>query len=229
MSAATPELIERLARYDTPTICNALETLDADRRGTGFTTRPLMAAFPAMGPVVGVARTLEIRTTAPRGEDRESLTERRLDYFGYVATGRLPKIVVARDLDGDAGIAASWGDVMATLHRAFGVRGVVTDGAIRDIAGMPEGIQFLAAGEKPSHGYLHTIAFGRRVEVAGMAVGSDDLVHMDRNGAVMIPANLAEALPAACDAVQTKERQTLDTITAPHFDIGKARELFGGR
>ena len=66
-------------------------------------------------------------------------------------------------VDGPNGIAACWGDVMANLHHGMGCVGVVTDGAFRDIPGMPDGIMMLARGEKPSHGELHMLTFGEPV------------------------------------------------------------------
>jgi len=38
--------LETLREFDTPTICNALELVVPARRATGFTRRPLIAAFP---------------------------------------------------------------------------------------------------------------------------------------------------------------------------------------
>ena len=37
-----PAVLEALAKYDTPTICNALEVVAPYRRLVGFTTRPLV-------------------------------------------------------------------------------------------------------------------------------------------------------------------------------------------
>ncbi len=48
-SAAAPlpaALLEALARYDTPTICNALEIVAPERRLIGYTTKPLVCPFP---------------------------------------------------------------------------------------------------------------------------------------------------------------------------------------
>ena len=57
-------LLEALGRYDTPTICNALEIVAPHRRLIGFTTKPLVCPFPDLPPMVGYARTATIRATA---------------------------------------------------------------------------------------------------------------------------------------------------------------------
>ncbi len=58
-------LLEALARWDTPTICNALEVVAPERRLTGFTVKPLVCPFPDLPPLVGYARTATIRATSP--------------------------------------------------------------------------------------------------------------------------------------------------------------------
>ncbi len=55
-------LLEALARYDTPTICNAMEVVAPERRLIGYTTKPLVCPFPDLPPMVGYARTVTIRS-----------------------------------------------------------------------------------------------------------------------------------------------------------------------
>ena len=43
-------LLDELASFDTPTICNALEVLDDGFCDYGYTKEPLMCAFPDHGP-----------------------------------------------------------------------------------------------------------------------------------------------------------------------------------
>ena len=46
--------LEALREFDTPTVCNALELVALARRATGFTRRPLIAAFPELKPIVAL-------------------------------------------------------------------------------------------------------------------------------------------------------------------------------
>jgi hypothetical protein len=39
-------VLEALGRYDTPTICNAMEIVAPERRLIGYTTKPLVCPFP---------------------------------------------------------------------------------------------------------------------------------------------------------------------------------------
>ena len=64
-SATAPlpaSVLEALPRYDTPTICNAMEIVAPERRLIGYTTKPLVCPFPDLPPMVGYARTVTIRS-----------------------------------------------------------------------------------------------------------------------------------------------------------------------
>ena len=55
-------VLEALGRYDTPTICNAMEIVAPQRRLIGYTTKPLVCPFPDLPAIVGYARTATIRS-----------------------------------------------------------------------------------------------------------------------------------------------------------------------
>ncbi len=217
------DLLGKLAGYDTPTICNAREVLDPERRGFGFTGKALIASLSAPAPRVGYAKTARMRTSRPQAISAELRSARNDAYLDYVAAGTGPKIALHQDLDDGAGIAACWGDVMATMHKALGCVGVVTNGAIRDIAGMPDDFLLLASGEKPSHGHLHTVVHGEPVDIAGMVANDGDLIHMDRNGAVVIPHAFAAELPATADRIIAAEDAIKSAARTEPFDLSAVR------
>ncbi len=64
--------LKTLAKWDTPTICNALEVVIPERRGYGFTTTPFFCLDPSLPPIVGYARTAKIRAAQPPGADAVS-------------------------------------------------------------------------------------------------------------------------------------------------------------
>lgn len=221
----SPELLEKLKSYDTPTICNALEVVDSARRLTGFTTKPLVAPFPDLPPMVGYARTATIRSTHPHELDAKAARAQRIAYYEYVASGPGPQIVVIQDLDGpDRGFGAFWGEVQSTVHKALGCVGVVTDGCIRDIPQWAPGLNVLAGSIAPSHAHVHLADFGKEVRVAGMVVRSGDLIHADRHGAVVIPHELAEKVPATCELMARKEAVILEMARKPGFNVERLKE-----
>ncbi len=118
---------------------------------------------------------------------------KRMDYLDYVAAEPRPSVVVIEDQDEPAGYGAFWGEVQTNVHKALGCLGTVTNGSIRDIAQVAEGFQMLAGSIGPSHAYVHVEEFGIPVRIHGMDVKSGDLIHADRHGAVVVPADQVDA------------------------------------
>jgi len=218
-------LLAALARYDTPTICNAMEIVAPERRLIGFTTKPLVCPFPDLPPIVGYARTATISATSAPSLSPEDARAQRIAYYDYCGKGHGPRINVLQDLDGaNIGFGAFWGEVNSALHKALGCLGVITDGAIRDIPQWAPGYQALAGSIVPSHAYVHLVSFGGEVRVSGMTVHSDDLIHADRHGAIVIPANVAAKLPEAAELCGRREEPILAIARDPAFTIEKLKQ-----
>ena len=215
------DLLARLAQADTPTVCNALELLVPERRAKGFTTRPFVVAFPTLAPIVGLARTATIRAREPSSRAPAEAKALRLDYYRYVAADALPTVVVIQDLDDPPGFGAFWGEVNSAVHKGLGCLGCITNGSIRDLDLLAPGFQLLAGSVGPSHAWVHVEAFGCDVEVHGMTVRHGDLIHADRHGAVVIPAEAAHRLPEAIALCGRREAPILAAARAPGFTVEK--------
>ena len=227
-SATAPlpaSVLEALARYDTPTICNAMEIVAPERRLIGYTTKPLVCPFPDLPPMVGYARTVTIRSAVQSSLPAAEQARRRIAYYEYVGTGFGPRIAVIQDIDGhDIGYVAFWGELQSNVHKALGCLGVVTDGSIRDIAQWAPGFQALAGSIGPSHAWVHAENFGGEVRVAGMTVRSDDLIHADRHGAIVIPIDIAAKLPDAAELCGRREAPILDIARSKDFSLEKLKD-----
>jgi regulator of RNase E activity RraA len=221
-----PRLLEHLAAFDTPTVCNALEIVAPERRGHGYTTRPFVCAFPDLRPVVGFARTATIRARQPATRPAAELKAQRLDYYHHVAAGEGPRLVVIEDLDDAPGYGAFWGEVNTAVHKGLGVGGCITNGSIRDLDMIATGFQLLAGSVGPSHAFVHLESIDVPVTVHGMAVAPGDLVHADRHGAVVIPLEVADRLPAAIDLCTRREAPILAAARAPGFSLDDLRAAF---
>jgi len=215
--------LEALGAIDTPTVCNALELVDAKFRLSGYTREPLFCAYPDLKPIVGFARTATIRAAEAPGEPKDAVKAKRLAYYEYVAHGGpLPAVVVIEDQDGPlAGLGAFWGEVNTHIHRGLGARGVVTNGSVRDLDANASGFQLLASRITPSHAHVHITGFGERVRVAGLDVASGDLVHADRHGAAFIPIDLVRRVLDGAALLQRREGVILAAARAEDFDFEK--------
>ncbi len=207
--------LEVLKQWDTPTICNGLEIIAPERRAIGFTVEPMVAADRTLPPIVGLARTGMIRA---REKPRGAVTD-RMDWYDYVAAepGGLPTIAVLQDLDAKEGYGAFWGEVQTTVHKALGAIGCVTNGSFRDLDMLAPGFQIIGGRVGPSHAWVHTVDYAKPVDVFGMQVVHDDVIHADFHGAVVVPADCVTRLPVAIDLVSRREKVILDLCTSPAF------------
>jgi regulator of RNase E activity RraA len=221
------DLLASLARYDTPTLCNAMERVDPGRQGTGFTRRPLHCVHPALPPIVGFARTARIRAAEPSGRDPAREREVELAYYRHMAEPPGPRIAVVEDLDPEP-VGAWWGEVNTNLHRGLGCLGVLTNGIARDLPQMARHFQVLAGGVAPSHAHVHVVEVGCPVTVAGLRVAPGDLLHADCHGALSIPLEAAAALPEAAERVIAEERVLIEASKREDFGIDVLERLLSG-
>jgi regulator of RNase E activity RraA len=215
-----------LRSIDTPTVCNLIEIVAPERRGAGYTVAQLHCPFPDLPSMVGFAKTVTIRARDKVGGP--SYMQKRMDYLDYVAAAPRPSVVVIEDKDEPAGYGAFWGEVQTNVHKALGCLGTVTNGSIRDIAQVAEGFQMLAGSIAPSHAYVHVVEFGVPVSVHGMAVKSGDLIHADRHGAVVVPADKVDALQTALDGLMKQEARIIAAARAPSATVETIKAAFRG-
>ncbi len=215
-----------LQSIDTPTVCNLIEIVTPERRGAGYTASHLHCPFPDLPPMVGFAKTVTIR--ARDAVDGQSYMQKRMDYLDYVAAEPRPSIVVIEDKDEPAGYGAFWGEVQTNVHKALGCLGTITNGSVRDIAQVADGFQMLAGSIAPSHAYVHVVEFGVSVTIHSMEVKSGDLIHADRHGAVVVPADRVDALQAALDGLMKQEARIIAAARVPGVTVEAIKAAFRG-
>ena len=82
-----------------------------------------------------------------------------------------------------------------------------------------QGFQVQAGKIGPAHAYVRIEETGIPVNIFGMNVQHNDLIHADRHGAVVIPKELTEELPKAIDLMIRKEKIILDACKREDFDF----------
>jgi regulator of RNase E activity RraA len=113
----------------------------------------------------------------------------------------------------DAGI---FGDILCARIKQRGVAGLVTDGVVRDVAGvlqtgLPVWCQGAAA--PPSVAGLTFVNWQEPIGCGGVAVYPDDLVVVDDDGAVLIPAALVEEVVRVAPEQERMETWIMDEVT----------------
>ena len=223
MFELTSGLIAVLKSIDTPTVCNALEILAPERRGYGFTTRPLVCTRPELGPLVGIARTATIRAAHPSDADTDQARLRDA-YYAYIDGGPKPSIVVIQDLDDERGYGSFWGEVNSNIHKGLGCDAVITNGSVRDLPDIATGFQMWADRVGPSHAFVHVVDYSRPVTVAGMRVADGDVIHADQHGAVVIPHHVCGEIKQAAGLISRRERVIITAAQQPGFDVEALRK-----
>ena len=208
-----------LRSVDTPTVCNAIEVAQGKRGFNRFTRGTMQHSKPGDPAIVGFARTAKISGIAPPTEPGEVIRARRMDYFRSMAAGTDPTAAVVEDVDYPNCIGAWWGEVQVAVHKGLGLAGAVTNGVMRDLDAIDDGFPLLAGSIGPSHGFVHVVEIGTPVNIMGMRVAQDELIHADRHGALVIPSDIIPDLAKAIETVIASESIILGPAREPGFSI----------
>lgn len=210
VTVLSADALAALAKYDTPTICNAIELFDIRPREVDFTDERIKACFPKLPPMVGYASTATFRSfpTPTAGGGYSSLSTQ----IEQLEAAEGPQVVVFQDLD-DPVAAATFGEVMCTTYKAFGAVGLVTSGAGRDLDQV-EAIDFpvFTNGTIASHGNCHFPTLGEVVTIGRCTIRPGDLLHGDLNGITIVPPEIATEVPGVCQEVMDAEQIILDYV-----------------
>ena len=202
------EALEKLRQHDTPTICNVIELFEVRPQTEGFMDGRIQACFPEMGPICGYAATATFRSALkPTGAVAYGTLTEQVAGFAEL---HAPPIVVIQDLDSPTK-AATFGEVMAATYKSFGVAGLITSGAARDLDQVRDvGFPCFADGVICSHGYPRFMDFLVPVHVGGLGVCPGDFLHADQNGVTSIPAEIVGEVGDVCDEFCAAEAVVLD-------------------
>lgn len=207
MNLLTLEQMKALEQFDTPTICNAIEGFGLRSRIEGYTDPSLQLRVQKEDkPLVAYARTGIISCVAP-AEDIH--TEMMRKYYAQYEGFALPQVAVIQDID-QVPVGSFWGDVQATVHRALGCIGTITNGGVRDLKEVEKVGFYLYSKEiLISHAYIHMVQAATTVTVCGMQVRPGDLIHADYHGAIVIPHEIAHLVADAAVRAMDAENALL--------------------
>ena len=206
--AISSEQIEALKKVSTATVTTVL--LKKGLRNVWMRgTKPIRSPQPRL---VGPAFTLRF---VPAREDLATPASWASPISTRAAIEAMPEgcIVVADALGvTDAGI---FGDILTARMVKRGVAGLVTDGVMRDIAGvlgtnLPVWCQGAAA--PPSVAGLTFVGWQQPIGCGAVAVFPDDIIVADDDGAVLIPAALLDHVLAEAPEQERMEEWILSEV-----------------
>ena len=226
----TAKFIASLSKYDTPTICNAIEVAQGGRGFSNFTRGTMQSAMNGAKAMVGYARTAKIAGKEAPTEAANTIKARRLEYYRYMANPSPeidgPSVCVIEDIDAPDCVSGWWGEVHTAVHKGLGMSGALTNGVMRDLDDHEPGFPVLAGSIGPSHMFVHVREIGTPVTIFGLAVKDGDLVHADQHGAVIIPLDVLPILGAAIESLLSSEQIILKPARKKGFDIDALEEAW---
>ncbi|WP_027667158.1 ribonuclease activity regulator RraA [Rhizobium leguminosarum] len=209
--ALRAEAIETLKTVSTATLTTVL--LKKGLRNVWI--RGAVPLKPGQPRIVGPAFTLRF---VPAREDLATPASWASPISTRAAIEAMPEGCVAVvDAMGvtDAGI---FGDILCARMQKRGVAALVTDGVVRDLAGvldtnLPVWCRGVAA--PPSVAGLTFVAWQQPIGCGGVAVFPDDIIVVDQDGAVLIPADLLEVVLA-----EAPEQERMEAWIMTRIDEG---------
>jgi regulator of RNase E activity RraA len=189
---SSPDLVARLRTVSTATITTIL-LKKGIRRTWMRGPAPLKSDFER---IAGPAFTLRF---VPAREDLATPESWASPRSTRAAIEAMPEGVIA--VVDALGVASAgiFGDILVARMRMRGVAGLVTDGAVRDVAGvLGTGLPVWSAGAAApaSVNSLTFVGWQEPIGCGGVAIFPGDMIVADGDGAVVIPAAVAEAVAA---------------------------------
>ena len=125
--------------------------------------------------------------------------------------GEVLVVATGRDL-----LHGAWGEVMTEAALARSVRGLVTDGAVRDTAEIERlGFPVFAAGAAVgSCSKLDRGSIDEAIDIGGVTIHSGDVIVGDADGVVIVTANRLHDVVTAARERDAFERELIDQIRA---------------
>ncbi|MEM9566364.1 MAG: hypothetical protein AAGA93_27335 [Actinomycetota bacterium] len=209
----TDDLKAKLSAVSTATIAGQLQ-----RRGM---INAFLNGLRPLNPgqqMVGIAHTLRYVPKRPDFEKRSSGPNAQRRAVESIQ----PDEVLVMEARGEPD-AGTIGDIFAMRVLKQGGAGVITDGALRDTPAIAE--IGLPVYHQSSHaatlGRLHTpLDHQVPIACAGVTVLPGDVIVGDAEGAIVIPALLAEEVAAAAYDQEIEEEWAIERVAAGESSIG---------
>jgi 4-hydroxy-4-methyl-2-oxoglutarate aldolase len=194
-SAISPEAIQAFRSITTASVADALW-------GQGISGHMSHEIKPFMKvKIVGPAVTVREEPT-----DERVPPSHALELIDHSAPGS----VIVISIDGFRDVAV-WGGLMTAGAVVNGMEGAVLDGGVRDVEEIERdfGFPVFARSICPATtvGRFKTVAANEPVIVGGVTVNPGDLIVGDRDGVVVVPAGLVEAVLKEAQEIEFRERE----------------------
>lgn len=224
MSDSVTVLCARLSKVRVACTSDALAAMGLPDQAIAHRLRPIVTAEPYAGPVLCL-----------QGKETSATPKLSRDSLVYEVDRRMtPGCVAVLAADGHAVGAVIGGNTIAGWRRN-GCRAVVTDGGIRDVdefEGLPTYASFVTTLN--SKGRWQFSAIGEPIKLPGQTAASvtinpGDVLHCDRDGAIVVPGPHLAQLVCDVEVVSEIEARMMVEINAgrDRGDVYLCNDRFG--
>ena len=222
-------LLYQLREFDTALIANTIGYTDDTPPHEYYMEGSIQSVTPSLGPTVGIAMTCELDSSTPHNRENPEPYLRQLD---QICQTQEPVVWVVKTVGTRPDHECVVGDGMAKILDGTGCVGVVTDGGVRDVAGLLS-IPFAAycKGKTIHHCALNFGKINEPVEIGGITIRTGDVIHANDEGVIRIPPGCLESLPSLALKMRSFEQDAhrflRQTDLSPREKSQRVSQLFG--
>lgn len=215
----TDDLLAQLREIPTATLSDAVDEVVGQRGFMSHQIRPVSEE----GRIAGRARTVQLVPRTQAAEEPAGSVQHTVEAIDESGPGDILVIV-----NGDPDIA-TFGGLMSTTSKVREIEGVVTDGAVRDVAQIRElrlPVYSRSISPATSVGRQFTLQRDVPVLCGDVVVQPGDYIVADLDGVVRIPAAHIRAVLERSLKMEEQEEKMIPAIMKLK-SLGKAIEMFG--
>lgn len=225
-------ILEELRDFDGALLGNTLNYIDKSPAHELYMSSEIQPVTQGLGPSVGVAITCTCDSSTPGNTADTAAWWQALE---AMEKSKEPTIWVVQCVGSRPRHECVIGDGMAKTLHAAGCAGLVTDGQVRDVAGlMSTPFAVWGRGKVIHHCALRFAKFNEPVEVGGLTIRPGEVIHASAEGVIRVPKSALEALPAKAAQMRAFEhdahralRRTDLTLAQKRAEVGKLLGVYG--
>ncbi|MFN7938867.1 MAG: RraA family protein [Bryobacteraceae bacterium] len=197
-----------VAGFKKSTVASVADAVDQIIGQRGFMDHTMRPRIP--GQVVGRARTAYVRKSSAAESTPAAAVKHSVEMIEDSKPGEVGVIVMEDGLN-----VAALGGLMATVAKARGMAGVVTDAGVRDLAEIRAlGLPVYSRSVIPSTAVSRYVTVSRDTEVdcAGVKVNSGDIIVAGEDGVVVVPKDRAAEVLKRSQEIDEREMNMVPFI-----------------
>lgn len=217
------QILQELRQFDTALLANTIGFIDSTPAAEFYLSAAIQSVTALPQPMVGIAFTCELDSSSPSNMATTDLHWQQLEEMSHFEG---PIVWVVKAVGERPEHECMIGDGMATTLRSVGCIGMVSDGYVRDIAGLNK-VPFAAycRGKAIHHCPLRFCSINEPIEIGGVTIRPGDVIHANEEGVIRIPAGCLPLLVESAHRMRAFEREAHAGQRRTDLTLQQKREL----